>query len=211
MAKINTFDATGKKLTPTTVSDTIFAVKVNPSLMAQAVKIYLSNQRQAPARAKTRGEVKVTKAKAWRQKGTGRARHGSKNAPIFVGGGSAHGPTGNENFNKSLSKTMRQKSLFSALTRQLKQEHILVVDKLESLPQKTARFAQLFAKLNPENKKTLFLIAMEEKQLRLPTRNLAGVNTLLVTNLNAYQTLKAAQLIFTKVALKALEKHYSND
>jgi large subunit ribosomal protein L4 len=210
MAKINTFNHLGKKLPTTTVSDSIFAAKINPALMTQAVRVYLSNQRQASARTKDRGEIKVTKAKVWRQKGTGRARHGSRNAPIFVGGAKAHGPTGRENFNKSLSKQMRQKSLFSALSQQLKEEHILVVDTLVSLPLKTARFDKLFNKLAKDVKKILFLIDKEEKQLRLATRNLAEVTTLTVTNLNAYQTLKARQLIFTKAAIKALEKHYGS-
>ncbi|MEO1943924.1 MAG: 50S ribosomal protein L4, partial [Candidatus Thioglobus sp.] len=75
-----------KKTTKVTLKKEIFEVKVNEPLMTQAVKVYLSNQRQAPAKTKSRGEVKVTKKKVWRQKGTGRARHGSRNAPIFVGG-----------------------------------------------------------------------------------------------------------------------------
>ena len=94
MAQIPLVNTSGKKVKSLKVSGKIFGAKVNPSLVNQAVRVYLSNQRQASARTKSRGEVKVTKAKIWRQKGTGRARHGSRNAPIFVGGAKAHGPTG---------------------------------------------------------------------------------------------------------------------
>ena len=86
MAQIPLVNTSGKKVKSLKVSGKIFGAKVNPSLVNQAVRVYLSNQRQASARTKSRGEVQVTKAKIWRQKGTGRARHGSRNAPIFVGG-----------------------------------------------------------------------------------------------------------------------------
>src|SRR3989338_9033976 len=147
MTKLPVFDQKGTKLTPMTVSDLIFAVKVNQPLMDQASKVYLSNQRRSLAKAKRRGEVKVTKAKVWQQKGTGRACHGSRNAPIFVGGGQAHGPTGEQNYKRTLSTPMKRQSLFSALTFKLKNDSILVVDKLDTLKPKTAIFDKLFSKI----------------------------------------------------------------
>src|SRR3972149_10087618 len=133
MTKLSVFDQKGTKLTPMTVSDLIFAVKVNQPLMDQASKVYLSNQRRSLAKAKRRGEVKVTKAKVWQQKGTGRARHGSRNAPIFVGGGQAHGPSGTQNYNRRLSKKQRQASLRSALSLKFKEGKIIAVTGLEKL------------------------------------------------------------------------------
>ena len=91
MPSLDVYSTSGKKTSTTSVKKKFFEAKINSSLMAQAIRVYLSNQRQAPAKTKSRGEVKVTKKKVWRQKGTGRARHGSRNAPIFVGGGKAHG------------------------------------------------------------------------------------------------------------------------
>ncbi len=208
MTKLPVFDQKGAKLTPMTVSDLIFAVKVNQPLMAQAARVYLSNQRRGLAKTKRRGEVKVTKAKVWRQKGTGRARHGSRNAPIFVGGGQAHGPTGEQNHKLTLSATMKRQSLFSALTFKLKNESILVVDKLDTLKPKTAIFGKLFAKITKKSEPVLFLIDRSENAIRRPTRNLSLVTPISVTNLNTHQTLTASKLIFTKTAVKSLQKHY---
>src|SRR3989344_4194294 len=141
MTKLPVFDHKGTKLTSMTVADGLFAAKINQALMDQAVRVYLSSQRRGLAKSKRRGEVKVTKAKVWRQKGTGRARHGSRNAPVFVGGGKAHGPTGEQN-------------------------------------------------------------------LKQPTRNLKLITPLPAINLNTYQALRAEKLIFTKEAVKNLQKHY---
>src|SRR4030067_2701068 len=92
------YDYQGKPQGTVTVSATYFKAKANPALVTQALRIYQSNQRQVTRKVKTRGEIDRTTQKVWRQKGTGRARHGSRRAPIFVGGGVAHGPTGQENF-----------------------------------------------------------------------------------------------------------------
>ena len=208
MTKLPVFDQKGTKLTSMTVSDLIFAVKVNQPLMDQASRVYLSNQRRSLAKTKRRGEVKVTKAKVWRQKGTGRARHGSRNAPIFVGGGQAHGPTGEQNYKRTLSTPMKRQSLFSALTFKLKNDSILVVDKLDTLKPKTAIFDKLFSKITKNTEPVLLLIDKSEGELRRPTRNLSLVTPLTVTNLNTYQTLTAGKLIFTKTAVKSLAKHY---
>ena len=113
---IPAYSTSGTKLTAVKASDKIFKAKINPALMSQADKVYLGNQRAASASAKDRNDVKVTHAKVWRQKGTGRARHGSRNAPIFVGGAKAHGPSGTQNYHRQLSKKQKRASLHSALS-----------------------------------------------------------------------------------------------
>ena len=208
MTKLPVFDHQGTKLTALTVADGLFAAKINPALMDQAVQVYLSSQRRGLAKSKRRGEVKVTKAKVWRQKGTGRARHGSRNAPIFVGGAKAHGPTGEQNYKRQLSAAMKRKSLFSALSFKLKNEAVLVVDKLSELKPKTAAFAKLFKKFTKTTKPSLLLIAESETKLKQPTRNLRLITPLPAINLNTYQALTAEKLIFTKEAVKNLQKHY---
>jgi len=90
-------------------------VKIDQQLMAQAVRVYLSNQRSALAKTKTRGEVARTTAKMYKQKGTGRARHGAYSAPIFVGGGVAFGPTGGQNYRRKMSKALGKLAFASAL------------------------------------------------------------------------------------------------
>src|SRR3990170_3346380 len=110
-----------------------FGVNASPSLLAQAVRIFLSNQRRAAAKTKTRAEVAKTTAKMYKQKGTGRARHGSYAAPIFVGGGVAHGPTGEQNYTSKMPKKMKKLAIESAFSDRAKDKKVVIVhtDKME--------------------------------------------------------------------------------
>lgn len=208
MPSINIYNLTTKKTTKVTLKKEIFEAKINEPLMTQAVKVYLSNQRQAPAKTKSRGEIKVTKKKVWRQKGTGRARHGSRNAPIFVGGAKAHGPTGEQNYKLNLSKKMKRSSLFSALSKQLKNEKIMAISGLEKLDPKTKKFNKLFVKLTKTPKKILLVTSLSS--IKRATNNLSYINSTAAKNLTTYHTLNANQIIFTKESLKTLEEHYVN-
>src|SRR3989344_4073637 len=98
MISVPAFSITGESLKVVTLPVKVFGVKADPALLAQAVRIYLGNQRKSSAKTKTRAEVEGSTRKIYRQKGTGRARHGSIRAPIFVGGGIAHGPDGSQNY-----------------------------------------------------------------------------------------------------------------
>ena len=202
MTMIPAFSASGTKLASVKAPDKIFKAKINPSLMAQAVRVYLGNQRQASAQSKSRNEVSVTHAKVWRQKGTGRARHGSRNAPTFVGGAKAHGPSGQQNFARTLSKKQKQASLFSALSKQFKAGNILAVIGLEKLELKTKKFDQVVAKLKLDKKKILLLLAKEELKITRGVRNLSYMQVL--TSLNTYSVLRSRKIIFTQESLKCL-------
>ena len=191
-----------------TVSDKIFGAKINQNLMAQAVRVYLANQRLANAQTNRRGDVKVTKAKVWRQKGTGRARHGSRNAPLFVGGGKAHGPTGTQNYTLKFPQKMKQLSLFSALTSKLKNKEIFVVDGLDKVKAKTQAFDKIFQKLVSQPRKLLLMLDKTNPTIKRGSGNLEYLKLTLATSLNTYQVLNTRHLIFTKEAIKALEKHY---
>ena len=130
------FDTKGKVADTVDLSKEIFGAKINNSLMAQAVRVYLANQRMGTASTKTRGEVHGTTKKVWAQKHTGRARHGSRKAPIFVHGGIVFGPSPRD-FSLKLSKKMRRQALFSALSSKLKREEIKGITGFEKLPPKT--------------------------------------------------------------------------
>ena len=210
MPKLDCYSPTGSKLTPIAVSPKIFGAKINPVLMAQAVRVYLANQRQASAKAKRRGEVLVSHAKVWRQKGTGRARHGYRNAPIFVGGGRAHGPTGTKNYYLKFPQKMKRLSLFSALTQKLKDKQILAVSGLEKLAPKTKNFHQVFGKLFTVPEKLVLLVDKTSPAVKRGTANLAYLRVMPAANLTTYRVLQAKNLIFTKEAVKALEKIYVN-
>lgn len=205
MSLIPTFSVTGAKLASLKVEDKVFKAKINPALMAQAVRVYLSNQRQASAQSKSRNEVSVTHAKVWRQKGTGRARHGSRNAPIFVGGAKAHGPSGRQNYSLKLSKKQKQASLNSALSQQFKEGNILVVAGLDKVEPKTQKFDQIMTKLKLEKKQLLLLTDKPQINIWRGVNNLSYLRALPVASLNTYTVLRAKNLIFTKESLKCLD------
>jgi len=200
MTLIPAFSAGGTKLTGLKVPDKVFKAKINSALMAQAVRVYLSNQRQGPAQTKSRNEVSVTHMKVWRQKGTGRARHGSRNAPIFVGGAKAHGPSGRQNYSLKLSKKQKQASLVSALSQQFKEGNILAGAGLDKLEPKTKKFDQVMDKLKPGKKKILLVLAKEELKIKRGVRNLNYLDAAI--NLTTYTVLNAKTIIFTKESLK---------
>lgn len=210
MLKLNLFTPSGLKKTPLTVSKAVFGVKINNSLLAQAIRVYLSNQRSGSARSQTRGEINVTHAKVWKQKGTGRARHGSRNAPIFVGGAKAHGPSGEQNYRLKLSKPLVRLSILTALSKQFAADNILAVSGLEKLGPKTKIFDTVFAKLTPQPKKILLITDKPMAKISQGTRNLPYLATSLAVGINAYQILTAGKLIFTPEAIKAIEAQYAN-
>src|SRR3989338_8227396 len=138
-------DVTGRRKGSVELPREIFGAKINEKLMAQAVRVYLVNQRQGTASTKTRGEVAGSTRKIYRQKGTGRARHWSITAPIFRGGGIVFGPRV-RGFSLKLSKQMKKKALSSALAQKLLDQKVSVVD-LEGVSGKTRELAQLFKNL----------------------------------------------------------------
>lgn len=208
MVSLDILSTTAKKLETITVKDKIFSAKINQILMNQAVRIYLSNQRAASARTKDRNDINVTHAKVWRQKGTGRARHGSRNAPTFVGGSKTHGPSGMQNFYLKFPKKMKRLSLFSALTSKLKDRQILVVDGLEKIKPSTKAFDKIFHALVTPPKKLLLLIDQPQPDIKKGVHNLKYLNLDLAASLNTYQVLNSNYIIFTKSALKNFENHY---
>jgi large subunit ribosomal protein L4 len=207
--QMQVIDTTGKKAGKITLPDKIFAVKASPRLLAQAVRVYLSNQRQATVKVKRRGEVKGSGRKIWRQKGTGRARHGDRYAPIFVGGGIAHGPTGEEQYKLKLPKKMRRKALFAALTQRVEEKKFIVVDGLEEVKPKTKLMHQVLKKLtsgSPE--KISIIISQNADSVIRGARNIKGVQFLSAKGLNAYEVLNSGTIIFMKDAVKVLEETF---
>ena len=205
--KIDVYNQKGEKLkTKIDLNDQIFGVVPNEDLMAQYVRVYQANQRQGTVKTKTRGEVRGGGRKPWRQKGTGRARHGSIRSPIWVGGGTAHGPQPKE-WSLKMPKKMRRKALFSALSQQLKEEGVLVLNKMELRGIKTRDLEGILNKLPVKDKILIALDKMEEKII-LSARNLPRVKTIQVKDLNAYEVLEAKTVLFPKRALEVLEETF---
>jgi large subunit ribosomal protein L4 len=178
----------------------VFEAPVNVGLMHQAYVRQMANARLGTHKAKTRGEVNRTKAKWYRQKGTGRARHGSRNAPIFVGGGVAHGPRPRK-YTKKMPRQMRQAALRSALSAKAAENGIVIVDNLDIDTPKTREMADvLYALVGDES--ALVLLAEANENVQLSIRNLPDARYLRAMYLNIRDLLKYDKVI---VPLDALE------
>lgn len=211
---ITVLTPTGRKAGTLRLPKEIFAAKVSQKLMAQAVRVYLSNQRQSSKKTKSRGEVSGSGRKIYRQKGTGNARHGDRYAPIFTGGGVAHGPKGNENYKRKLTRSMRQKALLSALSAKAKAREIAIVDKLDSLKPKTKLMRVALDKIlsqskQPENAKVSLILPEVTKSVARSARNLKRVKILQARQLTTYEILSGGTLIFLKPSIKVIQQTFT--
>lgn len=209
---VDVYDIKGKIIDRASLPKEIFNAKINPNLMAQAVRVYLANQRQGTSSTKTRGEVRGSTRKIWRQKHTGRARHGAIRAPIFVGGGIVFGPKP-RSYKLDLPKKMKRKALFSALTSKLKDKAIRVITGLAKVEPKTKEFLPVFQKLLEEKKspkmKFLLVIPDEMENVSRAVKNIKFIDVLPSKSLNAYQVLNHQKIVFTHEAISILEKTYA--
>jgi len=207
---IDVVDVSGKVTGKVSLPGEIFGDKVNKALIAQAVRVYLANQRQGTVSTKTRGEVEGSTAKIYRQKGTGRARHGSKRAPIFVKGGVVFGPKPRD-YSLSLPQKMKKKALFSALSAKVKDKEVTVIDGLGAIEPKTKVFAQMLKSLGFTKKKQNLLFVTAGKEIATVLRagrNVKGVNFLPSKQVNTYEVLAAGRLIVMKDAIDEMKEHF---
>jgi large subunit ribosomal protein L4 len=172
----------GEKIKEIELPVEVFEAPVNTALMHQALVRQLANMRQGTHSTKSRGEVRRTKAKWYRQKGTGRARHGSRNAPIFVGGGVAHGPKP-RSYRKKMPRKMRRAALRSALSVKAAASQIVLLDDLTMEQPRTRDFVALLERLGV-SESTLVLLAQESDAVIKSVRNIPNVKTLWASYLN---------------------------
>jgi large subunit ribosomal protein L4 len=184
--------------------DDVFGIEPNVPVMHQALVRQLANRRLGTHNTKTRGEVKRTKAKWFRQKGTGRARHGSRNAPIFVGGGIAHGPTP-RSYEQSMPRKMRRLALRSALSAKAAAERIVVLDRLEFEAPRTRAMVETLRNLNVDGS-AVVLLADRNPNVERSISNLADVIALRAGYLNVRDLLKYDYLIMPTEALTLVEQ-----
>jgi large subunit ribosomal protein L4 len=189
----------------------LFDVAVNPKTLALYIRVYLANKRQGTASTKTRGEVSGSTRKIYRQKGTGRARHGDIKAPIFVGGGVVFGPKPRD-YSLKINKKQKRQAFLGALTYQFKNKGVLVFDdSFLTIKPKTNELFDFFVKNNlASEKKLIVLPKMEKNNLVLAGRNISNLKFTSLESLNAYQILNTKKLIFLEEALKSLAKKYGN-
>ncbi len=197
--KVPVVHVDGKVVGRTTLPTKLFAAKINAPLLAQAVRVRLANQRMGNASTKTRGEVEGSTRKIYRQKGTGRARHGAIRAPIFVGGGVVFGPKPRD-YSLKLSKGMRRSALASALTSKLAEGGITIVSGLAVLPPKTRVFAKMLSLLGVPRPVLLITSPVVDTMVRA-CRNIPQVDLLPIQQLAAYDVLSHRSIVFMKEAV----------
>ncbi len=210
--KVNLYDLSGKSIKEITLPKAIFEVKINEPLIAQSVRVYLNNQRSAHAKVKHRGEVAGTTKKMYPQKVTGNARHSTAKAPQFVGGGSAHAPIGNQFPRLKMSQKLRQAALRSLLSKFAKNKSIILIDKISTIEAKTKSAVKLIselkkAELSLANSRRFAIITGRQPQaVKKAFGNLPEVTLLSANSLNSYELGRQSFLIFTRTALKQLQK-----
>lgn len=207
--KADVYDLDGSVAGKISLPHEIFGVALNKTLIAQAVRIFRANQRLGTASTKTRGEVEGSSRKIYRQKGTGRARHGTIRAPIFVHGGIVGGPKPRD-YSLHLPQKMKQAALFSALSDKLRSGKIKILSGIENLEPKTKQFVAVIEKLglNDKKKKILVVTGAEIENLKRAAGNVEGVFMANAKRLNTYDILNNRQIVVLKDAIEELEKHY---
>ncbi len=201
--KVPVWNMSGQQVDEIELRPDIFEAPINVPLMHQALVRQLANARLGTHKTKTRGEVNRTTAKWYRQKGTGRARHGSRNAPIFVGGGIAHGPKPRSYYQR-MPKKMRRAALRSALSVKAGQQQIVVVDRLELSEPKTREMREVLTRLNV-GENALILLPGRNETVEKSVRNLPKVKALHASYLNIRDLLQYDKVVMPLGALQVIE------
>ncbi|MDE2019294.1 MAG: 50S ribosomal protein L4 [Patescibacteria group bacterium] len=193
--------------------DNIFGAKWNAALVKQVLDAQLANRREPWAHVKFRGEVRGGGKKPWRQKGTGRARHGSIRSPIWVGGGKAHGPRNDRDYSQKINKKMKRSALFALLSRKMKDGEVKIFEQLAVEQPKTKTLASALRPILNMDKKarrydTLLIAPGENKNLFRASSNLQKAKAIDAASLNVYDILNHKNIFIDKEAVGVIEKHY---
>jgi len=210
---VNTYNQKGEKIGQTLLPKEIFDVELNSDLVHQVVVSQMANRRIVIAHTKDRGEVSGGGRKPWRQKGTGRARHGSIRSPLWKGGGVTFGPTKERVFKKEIPRKMKRLALFMILSEKARNNLLILLDKLKIEKPKTKLMAQMVEnlKFKIENfKEGSVLIALPEmdKNIILIARNLSDVQIIQAKDLNTLDLLFFKYLVMPKESLKVIKETF---
>lgn len=204
MPKVAVMNIEGQTVGELELSDAVFAAPVNDALMYDMVLLYRANQRQGTSDTKTRGEVAGSTKKPWRQKGTGRARVGTKRSPVWRTGGITFGPH-QRDYSYTIPKKSRRAALRSALSAKLRDGELIVLDTLSLNEPKTKLVADALMKLNAE-KGALIVAADFDNNVYLSARNIPGTAATAARNINVYDVLKYDRVVMTKDAVAKVEE-----
>lgn len=197
MAEAKIYNQKGKDAGKIELPPKVFAAKWRADLVHQVVESMRSNKRSGTADTKDRGEVRGGGRKPWKQKGTGRARHGSTRSPIWVGGGVTHGPLAEKNYKRKITKSMRAQALYSVLSKKLKDEEIIFVDSLAMSEIKTKLAVEVVKNLKIKNR-TLVALYDRDPKTEKSFRNIPNLELVFIKNLNPLDVLNHRYLLIEK-------------
>ena len=203
----NVYNMAGEKVGEIELSDAIFGIEPNKSVLHDSVKNHLANCRQGTQSALTKGEVSFTTAKPWRQKGTGRARAGYKGSPVWTHGGVAFAPKPRD-YSYTLNKKVKRLAMKSALSAMAAENAIVVIDDLKVEEIKTKAFAEFLGKINVSGKALVITETVDEKVVK-SARNLEAITTTIATVLSPYMILNNRKLVVSKAAIAKIEEVYA--
>ena len=207
MAKVKVYDMAANEVGELKLNDDLFAVPYNEALIHEAVVAYNANQRQGTKSTLTRSEVRGHAKKPWRQKKTGRARHGSTKGPQWTGGGIVFAPKPRD-FSKKMNKTAKRLALLSALSTKIAQGEVKVLDKFEIASGKT-KDAQAFVDAFKFAGKTIVVNDKNSAEIRRATANLQNLDIEEIETLNVYEVVANKNVVLTKSAIKKIEEAYA--
>ena len=207
MPKVDVYDMKGKKVSDVELAESVFGIEPNETIVHSVLVNYLANQRQGTQSTKTRAEVRGGGRKPWRQKGTGRARQGSIRAPQWIKGGIALGPKP-RSYRYTVNKKERRLAIKSLLSSKVLENELTVVDKLELSEIKTKTMVKALADLKVEGK-TLIVLPENNKNVLMSARNIEGVKTIVLNNINVFDLLKYNNLVLPLETVKKLEEVYA--
>jgi large subunit ribosomal protein L4 len=205
MAKVALYNEQGKEAGDIELNDAVFAVEANKNLVHQVYLALEANARQPWAHTKDKSDVRGGGKKPWKQKGTGRARHGSNRSPIWKGGGVTFGPLSTRNYKQKINRKMNQKAVRMCLSDKVAEGQLIVLEAFDAIG-KTKQIADLRNSLPGAGKSTLLLSVESNEKLNLATRNVAKLDLQRVADVNVVDLLHHQFVIATKADVEALEK-----
>lgn len=209
MAVVSLYNIKGDKVGSLTLDAGLFDVKPNPALIHEAIVAQQANSREAIAHTKTRGEVAGSSKRPWKQKGTGRARHGSTKSPIWVGGGISFGPRNDRNFSLKINKRAKRKALAMILSEKVATDRFIAVDTFELKDGKTKELVSILKNLPISKKKTLIILPPSQKDVAIAAQNLKGIATMPANTLNVVDLLKTDVVLISKEAVEMVTQIYT--
>ena len=207
MPSIDVYNVEGKKVSSVDLKEEIFGIEPNEAVVHSVLVNYLANQRQGTQSTKTRAEVRGGGKKPWRQKGTGRARQGSIRAPQWIKGGIALGPKP-RSYKYTVNKKERRLAIKSILSSKVLEKELTVVDKLEVSEIKTKTMVKALTDLKVTGK-TLIVLPEKNENVYMSARNIEGVKTILLNNINVFDLLKYTNLVLPLDTVKKIEEVYA--